>query len=209
MDLDISTLVDACKGCALVAKVPPITYKPWSKTDQPWSRIHMDFAEPMENVYNLIVVDSYTKWQEVLRCKIPTTGAAITFLHELFARFGVVDCLVSDNGTQFTSFDFNEFCDTFLIKHKTTPPYHPRSNGLVESFLDTLKRALTKASETPSEKALQQFLQVYRITPIPNTPDATSPAETMFSRKIRPVFEKLLPKQASLGRITTVPTKKI
>ena len=102
MDLDISNMVDACKGFALVAKAPPIAYKPWPKTDQPWSRIHVDFVGLMEDVYYLIVVDSYTKWQEVLRCKRPTTGVAITFFHELFARFGVVDCLVSDNRTQFT-----------------------------------------------------------------------------------------------------------
>ena len=106
MGLDISNMVDACKGCALAAKVPPITYKPRPKTNQPWSRIHVDFAGPMEDIYYLIVVDSYTKWLEVLRCKRPTTGVAITFLRELFARFGVVDCLVSDNETQFTSSDF-------------------------------------------------------------------------------------------------------
>ena len=124
--------------------------------------------------------NSYTKWPEVLRFKRPTTGVAITFLHELFALFGVVDCLVSDKGTQFTSSDFKEFCGTFQIKHITTPPYHPGSNGLPERFVDTLKRALLKFSGTPPEKALQQFLQVYRIKLNPNTPDATSPAETMF-----------------------------
>ena len=189
-------------------KAPLIIYKPWPKTDQRWSRIHLDFTGPMEDIYYLIVVDSYTKCPEVIRCKRPTTGVAITFLHELFARFGLVDCLVSDNGTQFTSSDFKEFCNTFQIKHITTPPYHPRFNRLAERFVDTLKRALKKASGTPPEKALQQFLQVYRITPNPNTPNATSPAETMFGRKIRPVFEKLLPKQVSLGRTTTVPTKR-
>ena len=99
MDLDISNMVDACKGCDLAAKVLPITNKPWPKTDQPWSRIRVDFAGPIEDIYYLIVVDSYTKWPEVLRCKRPKTGVAITFLYELFARFGVVDCLVSDNGT--------------------------------------------------------------------------------------------------------------
>ena len=128
MDLGISNMVDACKGCALAAKAPAITYKPWLKTDQPWSRIHVDFAGPMEDIYYLIVVDSYRKWLEVLWCKRPTIGVAITFLHELFARFGAVDCLVSDNGRQFTSSDFKVFCYTFQIKHITTPPFHPRSN---------------------------------------------------------------------------------
>ena len=52
LDADISNMVDACKGCA---------YKPWPKTDQPWSRIHVDFAGPKEDIYYLIVVDSYTK----------------------------------------------------------------------------------------------------------------------------------------------------
>ena len=169
----------------------------------------MDFTGPMKDIYYLIVVDSYTNWPEVLRCKRPTIGVSITFFHELFARFGVVDSLVSDNGTQFTSYDFKEFCNTFQIKHVTTPPYHPRSNGLAERFVDTLKRALKKTSGTPSEKALKQFLQIYRNTPNPNTPDTTLPAETMFARKMRQVFEKLLPKQASLGRTTTVPTKDI
>ena len=33
---------------------------------------------------------------------MPTTGITIGFLRELFAQFGVVDCVVSDNGSQFT-----------------------------------------------------------------------------------------------------------
>ena len=132
----------------------------------------------------------------------------ISALHELFARFGVVDCLVSDNGTQFTSGDFKDFCDTFQIDHITIPPYHPRSNGQAERFVDTLKTALKKAKGTPTEKALQQFLQVYRITPNENTPSSLSPAEVMFARKIRSVFDKLLPRQTKPGRSTTVPKKR-
>ena len=57
-------------------------------------------------------------------------------------------------------------------------------------------------------KALQQFLQVYRITSNPNTPLAVSPAETMFARKIRSVFDKLLPKQNKLRKTTLVPKKR-
>ena len=133
----------------------------------------------------------------VLRCKRPTTGTTIGFLHELFAQFGVVDCVVSDNGSQFTSVKFKEFCEIFQIKRITTPQYHPRSNAQAERSVDTLKRALKKAPGTPTDKALQQFLQVYRITPNPNTPLVVSPAETMFARKIRSVFDKLLPKQIS------------
>ena len=152
-------------------------------------------------------MDSYSKWPEVLRCRRPTTGTTIGFLHELFARFGVVDCVVSDNGSQFTSVEFKEFCEISQIKHITTPQYHPRSNGQAECFVDTLKRAIKKASGTPTDKALQQFLQVYRITHNPNTPQAVSPAETMFARKIRSVFDQLLPKQNKLRKTTLAPKK--
>ena len=140
-------------------------------------------------------MDSYSKWHEVLRCRRPTTGTTIGFLHELFVRFSVVDCVVSDNGSQFTSVEFKEFCEIFQMKRITTPQYPLRSNGQAERFVDTLKRALEKASGTPTDKAQQQFLPVYRITPNPNTPLAVSPAETMFARKIRSVFDKLLSKQ--------------
>ena len=129
--------------------------------------MHVDFAGLLEDFYYLIVVDSYSKWPEVLRGRRPTTGTTIGFLHELFVRFGVVDCVVSDNGSQFTSVQFKEFCEIFQIKHVITPQYHTRSNDQAERFVDTLKRALKKAAGTPTDKALRQFLLVYRITPNP------------------------------------------
>ena len=190
MDNDIMDMIEKCKDCALTAKASPTTFKPWPKTEQPWSSIHVDFAGPLEDFYYLTVVDSYCKWPEVLRCRRHTTGTTIGFLHELFVRFGIVDCVVSNNGSQFTSAEFKEFCEIFQIKYITTPQYHPRSNGQAERFVDTLKRAIKKASGTPTVKALQQFLQVYRITPNPNTPLAVSPPKTMFAR-IRSVFYKI------------------
>ena len=135
--------------------------------DLPWTCIHMNFVGLLDGCYYLIVVDSYSKWPEVFKCKNPKW----LFAHytNFFPRFGVVDCIVSDNGTQFTSGDFKEFCEDFQVNHITTPTYHPRSNGLAERFVDTLKRALKKAKGTPTDKAVQQFLQVKRVTPNANT----------------------------------------
>ena len=73
--------------------------------------------------------------------------------------------------------------------------YHPKSKGQTKNFVDTLKRALKKARSTPTGKALQQFLQVYRITPNNKRTIFITPAEVMFVCKIRSVFHKLLPKQ--------------
>ena len=56
MDNDIRDMIEKCKGCALATKAPPTTFKPWPKTEQPRSRIHVDFAGPLEDFYYLIVV---------------------------------------------------------------------------------------------------------------------------------------------------------
>ena len=174
MDRDIADMIESCNRCALAAKSPTTTCKPWPNTDHPWQRIYADFAEPVDNMYYLIVVDSHSKWPEVLQCKRPTTNCTIGFLHEIFARFGVLDCVVTDNATQFTSSEFRDFCKTYQV--------------------DTLKRAFKKALGTPTDRALQQFLQVYRITPNPNTSMGRSPAETIFARKVKSVFDKLIPR---------------
>ena len=61
MDQDIEDLVRHCKGCQLAAKSPPVRTQPWPKTDIPWSRIHMDYAGPLNGYYHLVIIDSYSK----------------------------------------------------------------------------------------------------------------------------------------------------
>ena len=102
---DIEDTIKACNGCALTTKAPPIKLSPWSKSDWPWSKIYIDFADPLDDLYYLIVVDSFSKWLEICNCKKATTKVVPSFLHELLTRFGVVDFIVSDNGTQFMSND--------------------------------------------------------------------------------------------------------
>ncbi|XP_062538518.1 uncharacterized protein K02A2.6-like [Armigeres subalbatus] len=83
------------------------------------------FAGPINGLHFLIVVDAFTKWPEIRIVRSPTTSAVTEFLDELFARFGVPNVIVSDNGTQFTSEQF-------------------ASNGQAERFVDTFKRSLRK-----------------------------------------------------------------
>ena len=142
MNSVVTDMVSKCKGCILAPKSPPISQESWHKTDRPLSRIHIDFAGPIDKFYYLVVVDSNFKWLEVFQMKRPASTNTVNRLHELFARSGVVDMIVSDNGTQFTSKEFEHFCSTFQVEHIRIPPYHPRSNGLAERFVDTLKRAL-------------------------------------------------------------------
>ena len=100
MDKGIENLVRTCKNCALPAKAPPVKFNPWPKTDKIWS-LHIDFAGLIKGTYYFIVVDSFTKWPEVFKCKTPTSSVTIDFLHELFARFGLLETSVRQRDAVF------------------------------------------------------------------------------------------------------------
>ncbi|CAH8588966.1 unnamed protein product [Schistosoma rodhaini] len=123
-----------------------------------------------------------------------TSENTISKLSSLFACFGVPEILVTDNGTQFTSSTFKRFCSENGIRHLQSPPYHPQSNGQAERFVDTIKRALLKGGrEGNPEQVVRRFLMTYRVTPNPVVPEGKSPAVCMFGRKIRTIFDKILP----------------
>ena len=95
-------------------------------------------------LYFLIIIDGYSKWIEVVTMNNPTAKSTIDALSSLFARYGLCQIIVSDNGTQFTGTEFNEFYSRNGIKHITNPPGHPQYNGQAERYVDTVKSALKK-----------------------------------------------------------------
>ena len=111
----------------------------------------MDFIGRLDGYYYLIVVDSFSKWPEISKCKKMAMETVINFLYKLFAQFSIVDCIMSNNRTKFTSKEFKDFCWTFVVKHVAIAPYHSRSNGQVEPFVDMFKRALKKTKRTPTD----------------------------------------------------------
>ena len=65
---------------------------------------------------------------------VPSTSSQVTIktLKPMFSCHGLPELIVSDNGTAFTSSEFQEFTKRNGIRHLTTAPYHPASNGLAE-----------------------------------------------------------------------------
>ncbi|XP_058828493.1 uncharacterized protein K02A2.6-like [Topomyia yanbarensis] len=196
LDGEIADFVKRCSHCASAAKspahVPPV---PWPKPTHTRQRVHVDYAGPIDGDYYLLVVDSHSKWPEIIQTRRITSTATIKMLRSLFARMGMPETLVSDNGAQFTSAEFAEFCIANGIEHITTAPFHPQSNGQAERFVDTFKRTVKKIREGRGsmEEALDTFLLTYRSTPNRSAPDGLSPSEIMFNRRIRTCLELLRP----------------
>nr|VZI32415.1 unnamed protein product [Spirometra erinaceieuropaei] len=167
IDGDIDDLVRRCSRCQQAAMMPPRQPPvPWEPPERPWSRVHIDFAGPLNGVSYLILVDTYSKWPEIAPLNPATASATIAFLRRIFSQHGLPEVLVSDNGSQFTSSLFEDFCRQHNIQHLRSPPYHPQSNGQAERFVDTFKRALLKArGEGTTDEIVQAFLFSYRTTP--------------------------------------------
>ena len=114
-----------------------------------------------------------------------TSETTIEKLRDMFARYGLPERLVSDNGPQFTSSEFATFMKRNGIKHILVAPYHPRSNGQAERFVQTFRQFFKAEGKTSAslKSNLARFLFSYRTTP--NSTTGQTPAELFFSRRLR------------------------
>ena len=121
-------------------------------------------------------MDYYSRFIEILSLVGTTSLAAIQKLKSVFARWGIPEELVSDNGTQFKSTWFEDFTAKYGFRHTTSSPRHHQANGAAESGVHISKRILKQ--EDPF-----LALMAYRATPIPAT--GRTPSELIMGRQIR------------------------
>ena len=166
IDTDIVKLVKHCSPCQQTQPSPPLaTLHPWEWPQHPWSRLHVDFAGPIEGKMLLVVIDAYSKWVEAIPIGSTTAASTIIQLHKLLAQFGLPTTTVSDNGPQLTAQEFEDFCSSNSIKHIRVTPYHPSSNGLAERAARVVKEGLNKQNTSDAlTDRLARVLLSYRIT---------------------------------------------
>ncbi|UYV78811.1 K02A2.6-like [Cordylochernes scorpioides] len=168
MDSQIEEFVKECSPCMHHQTAPPAENTPWPRTNQPWQRVHVDHFYFRGDCY-LLVVDANSNWIEVFPVRGTTSQENIKLLRECFARYGLPQCLVSDNGPPFNSLEFKEFLRKNNVYHLTSPAYNPSSNGIAEVSVRIIKKSLEKSlEESPNSNMdciLQNVLFNYRNTP--------------------------------------------
>ncbi len=195
IDKDLEAQVKHCEPCQRTRNLPATApIQPWEFPKRPWSRIHIDYAGPFQGHMFLVIVDAYSKWLDVKVVKQATSTNTITALRSLFATHGIPELIISDNGTVFTSAEFQQFTKQNGIRHNTSAPYHPATNGLAERAVQTFKTFLKKSSDGSLEDRLALFLFRYRITPHSTT--GATPAQLLMGRQLRSRLDLLRP---SLG----------
>jgi transposase InsO family protein len=193
LDYEIENIAKTCVECQQHAKLPTkVLTAAWNWPSGPWRRLHMDYAGPFMGHMFLVVIDSYSKWLEVFPLKSATTDSTVRCLRSLFSVHGLPEHLVTDNGTQFTSFDFQKFLNANGIKHTTTSPGHPATNGMAERYVGFLKNHLKKMSDSLTlEEKICRLLLNYRTTAHPATGE--TPSALLMKRELRTRFSLLKP----------------
>ena len=147
---------------------------------RPWSKVGADLCE--FSVRTLLVgVDYYSNFIEVTRMTTTTSRSIIKAMKEVFARFGIPDVVVTDNGPQFSSAEFSVFARMWNFDHVTSSPHHPQSNGKAENAVKTVKRLFKKCKDSGQSEFLA--LLDWRNTPTEGV--GTSPTQRPMVRRCR------------------------
>ena len=125
----------------------------------PWETVGTDLFQ-FHNMKYLIVVDYYSRYIETITLKDERSITIINVLKSIFARLGIPQNVISDNGRQYTSLEFRKFSIKYKFKHITSSPKHPRGNGVAERAVQTTKQILEKSDDP------YLGLVSYRSTPI-------------------------------------------
>nr|XP_054923534.1 uncharacterized protein K02A2.6-like isoform X1 [Dermacentor andersoni]XP_054923535.1 uncharacterized protein K02A2.6-like isoform X1 [Dermacentor andersoni] len=194
LDHDIERIAATWHNCVQTLPMPqakePVS---WPDARERWSRLHIDYAGPIKGKMILVVVDSHTKWIEAVRLSQANVHSTINALRTIFSRFGIPRTVVSDSGTPFTAWVFQQFMKGNGIVHIRAPPYHSQSNGLAERAVRTVKEGLKKIGGGCIITSLARLLCNYRNAPHQGGP---SPSEMLLGYRLRTRLDMSFPSRA-------------
>ena len=103
-------------------------------------------------------------WLEVVPVSAATSTATIEKLREQYLRhMDLPERIVTDNGTVFTSEEFENFLHQNGIAHTRTAPYHPTSNGLAEHAVQMFKQGIKRLHEGTVQLRLNCHVSCWSI----------------------------------------------
>lgn len=181
MAREIEDAVMQCSVCNMFkrsnTKEPLISHE---IPDRAWAKVGVDLFHCNQGDY-LMCVDYYSKFPEIAKLTQTTSAHVVTTLKSIFARHGIPDEVVSDNGPQFSSAEFRTFAQNWEFIHTTSSPGFPQSNGQSERAIQTVKNLLKKAAECHSDPYIA--LMEYRNAPLDGV--KLSPAQLLMGRRLK------------------------
>ena len=188
---DIESYVKCCTACvSFQTKSDKLTFSEVAnESTAPWQTISVDLTGPSDLLQGktlLTVIDHFSRFPEVVILSDTSSKSIIGALTSLFARYGLPEKLLSDNGSNFVSAEFESFLASTRTQHFRTSNFHPQTNGVVERFHGSLKLRLRKLmtfDKLSLPLAIDKVL--YDLRSSPHEVTGATPFARMFGRSMR------------------------
>ena len=145
-----------------------------------WEALATDIFE-FQGKYFLIIACRFSSYMVVREMDGHTAEETINKFSSVFAELGLPRTIHCDRGTNYTSTQFQEFCQSLNIKVTYSSAEHHQSN-YAERGVQTIKQFMRKTKEW------QMALLEYLMTPIRHQGSHSSPLQLMKKRTIRGIL---------------------
>ena len=189
-----SAIENICSSCGICAQYPrSSSVEPMKSVpipEGPYELLSQDLFQ-FEGVSYLVTVCHWSDWIECdeLPDTLSTTVVKATRKH--VSRFGRPKYVLTDNGLQFVSKEYQRFASQYDFSHITASPYYPRGNGKAESAVKINKNMLRKCED------FDLAMLLYRNTPQQGY--VYSPAQRLLGHKTRTTLSVAQPSTHSSG----------
>ena len=176
------TCITCTKNSPSQQPMPPVDP---ASPDYPFQLVSADYFTVEGHNY-LVVVDCYSNWPIVMKCKNETAQELVTALREYFCTYGVPQQIASDGGTNFMAHTTKQFLDNWGVEHRVSSAHHPHSKLRTEAAVKTVKRLITDNTDKSGSldnDAIAAALLTYRNTPDRDT--QRSPSQILYARQMR------------------------
>ncbi|WJZ90776.1 hypothetical protein VitviT2T_009899 [Vitis vinifera] len=137
MKRDATTYVKKCDKCQRHAPIPHVSSETLKLISSPWpfAQWRMDIVGPLpiaaaQKKFLLIATDYFNKLVEVeAYANINDKDVTKFVWKNIICRFGIPQAIIADNGPQFDSIVFRNFCSELKIQNLYSTPRYPQSNG--------------------------------------------------------------------------------
>ena len=179
MRADIKDYTRRCQICIKRSRPAREPLQPHKIPDGPWQKLGMDFFDFKGKCF-ILICDYFSKFPFMFSCKT-SWGSLKDHLIDLFSSEGYPREIISDNGSPFNSQEFADFLSSHGVRHTTSSPHYPQSNGFIECQIQTVKNLLYKAVDAGT-RSFQEVLSELRSTKIGK--DLPSPAKILHGRSL-------------------------
>ena len=198
--VEIRQYVETCDVCASYASKQP--EEPLHLHDVPscpWQKVGTDIFTISGRNY-LVMVDYFSRFFEVYYLQEITSADVITKLKHHFARHGIPDTVISDNGSQYSSSEFSRFAELWGFSHGPISPGNSKANGAAESAVKIAKNLMKKCCKAKEDP----YLGLLNIRNAPQEGMETSPVQRLMGRRtktaIPTVNDHLMPSHISIEK---------